>query len=131
MTNAARYLGLIIATFPELRSALEEEDDGIYSKTHVFTNAINAAIVRGDWDMVQRAYELMDRILREDPSDEVYNVVYVSFVEHLDFTDPKNGEAAKRLLTPRLLQAWHELEEYWRKLHEERKRETGRQPRPS
>ena len=119
MTNSARYLGLVIAAFPQLRETLASEE-GIYLKTHSFVDFANSAISRGDWSTLGKCYELVDRVLREDPDDEVYNAIYVSFIEHLDFySDPEKGGNAKKMLTPRLLAAWKELEEHWRKRSEQ------------
>ena len=126
MTNSVRYLELILATFPELSEKLAAEE-GIYNQTHEFVDFANAAISYGDWPRLQLCYEIMDRVLHEEPDKEVYNVVYVAFVEHLDFeTDAVNGLRAKNMLTPRLLQAWNELEKHWRESAEQNRKQAAK-----
>jgi len=113
MTNYARYIGLLLEAFPELRPNVQREE-GVYCRTSVFVEFVNAAIAAGDWATVDKAYAFAERILDTDAEDEVYNAICVSFIEHLDFhSHPTNGPAAKKRLSPRLLSEWKELEAYW------------------
>jgi hypothetical protein len=125
MTNYARYIGLLLETFPELRAAVGRQE-GIYCRTREFVDFVNAAIVAGDWATVAKSYAFVERILDSEPDDDVRNAIGVSFIEHLDFhSHPANGPTAKKRLSPRLLAEWKELESCW----EEYARATGLKPK--
>jgi len=125
MTNYARYIGLLLEAFPELRATVERRE-GVYCRTSAFVDHVNAAIVAGDWATVGKAYTFVERILDSEPDYDVGNAIGVSFIEHLDFhSHPTNGPAAKKRLSPRLLAEWKELEACW----EEYARATGVKPK--
>ena len=120
MTNVGRYNAIILAAFPELKKAFEDEE-GIYSKTSVFVDFTNRAIANEEWTKLQKCFGVIDRVLNEEPDGDVFNAVCVSFIEHLDFTDPVRGKRAKAMMSDRMLTEWKSLEAYWKSLKDPRK----------
>lgn len=96
-----------------------EKEDGIYMKLHCFADFANAAIRRADWNTLAKCYKVIDRALTEIPDDEVFNVICVSFIEHLQFgVHDENGVQAKKLMPLSISTEWKNLEIYWQKLGE-------------
>ena len=91
-----------------------DEDPGIYSFTHEFVKFTNAAIHRGDFAVVKKCYDLIDRLFK-NADGEVFNVISVSYIEHLEVhpSHGENGIRAKRLMTAAMLAQWKKLEAYW------------------
>lgn len=73
-----------LASFPELREELEDEDD-IFSIYILFTELdplLKSAHREGDDDMLRRIYGYASWA-REQPDDDIQNAAGVSFYEHL------------------------------------------------
>ena len=83
--------------------------------------ATQAAINSEDKAVVWAHFQFIDEVLRDAASD-VENAVYVSYLENLQLEGKKLGSTeARDLLTPRLLHALVDLEDYLGRLFRRKK----------
>jgi hypothetical protein len=115
--DEAKFLSLALAEFPDLREEFEEYDGLFHLQMAAFSHVAEEAIERGDFATLKRCYKIADEIMKS-ASPNVENAVYVSFLEHLEFTSQPNEAEARHLLPPKLAEMLVELEEHFQKLWE-------------
>ena len=93
--------------FPELREEFTEFDGLLHLQMHVIARHAQQAKAREDWTCYKRVVRLAHELWRR-PDQELYNVLNVSFLEHIDF-DGRRGPAAWSLLTPELQAGWNAM----------------------
>jgi hypothetical protein len=115
--DEAKFVGLILGEFPQLKEEFEEEAGLLHLQTAAFSRFAQAAIGSGDLGTLKRCYDLLAESMKRCTC-EVENAIYVSFLENLDFESPPGGAEARRLLPPALAEALVELEAHWRRIGE-------------
>lgn len=112
-----KFVGLILAEFPQLREEFAEEEGLLHLQVATFSRFAQAAIERSDLETLKRCYGLLAEALKR-ATFEVENAIYVSFLENLDFEKSPNSGEARRILPTALAEALAELEEHWRRFGE-------------
>jgi hypothetical protein len=110
MHNHADFLRLVLAEFPELRGTIDDCDGLPYLEMGAFALFTQKAKKSERWDTYERAANIVTKLLA-DADKDLRNVLYVAYLEHLDFEGPR-GLTAWRLLPNNVQRAWHEIIEY-------------------
>jgi hypothetical protein len=108
--DPAGFVQLVVAAYPELGSGLAEDDGLETVQVGTFCEHTQAAIDRGDIDVVVTCFDIADRVVA-DGDDSMSNAIRVAFLEHLDFRGP-HGKRAFEQLTPALRNGWNAINEY-------------------
>lgn len=101
---------------PEVEAELAGNRFTFLEEMSSFMRFTQSAIDRGDLPLVARCFRFADDIWPR-ANRAVLNFLYVVYLEHLEFTGT-SGEAAFRLLSPRLREAHRAIHEYLRELDE-------------
>ena len=111
------FIALLTKRFPVVAASIDECSHGLlHPEMATLARATQAAIDSQDRETVCRHFKFIDEVFRQAAPD-VENAVNVSYLENLRFEGRKAGPTkARELLTPRLLQALTELEEYLARL---------------
>jgi hypothetical protein len=88
--------------FPELRDELNRQYGLLHLEMHVFGDFVKRKIDDEDKDVVIKAFQFTERMLKEGNPDLV-SAVAVSFLEHLDFDDGKISKGWAMDLMPSLV----------------------------
>ena len=109
---------LLLKHFPGISDEIVDYAGLVHMEMAALKRLANRSIKTGDLDYLKKIYEFAGDIGRHqsevDPG--VINAINVSFLEGLNFENKKNGEAAKRMLPPVLLQMWDAQMEHNRKI---------------
>ena len=107
------FLRRVLARFPQLREPLDDEiiRGLLHPEMATFSRLCEEAVAAGQWTDVDACFRLVkDAWAYADP--DLDNALYVSFIEHLDFSTP-NGRAAFERLPAKLRAAHKELREHF------------------
>jgi hypothetical protein len=110
MATAREFIAAALVELPEARDAAEYFEGLPHVQTIALADIAQRAKGAGDWGKYRQVLDVVDRFF-QDADDELRNVIYVSFLEHLDFIGPR-GAQAWPLLSPRLQEAWKDIIEY-------------------
>jgi hypothetical protein len=107
------FLHRVLARFPQLRGPLEDEiiRGLLHLEMGTFSRLCEDAIDAGQWNDVDACFRLVDEVWAH-ASPDLDNALYVSFIEHLDFSTP-NGRVAFERLPAKLRAAHEELEKHF------------------
>jgi hypothetical protein len=112
--TAKNVVEVLVSALPELRQEIEEDDELFHLQiASVGAFAIDC-LKRGDEKAARRCVELVDAIFG-DCDEYVQNAIYVSFLENID-RDIDEGKILYGMFTPRLKEAWTEMNQYNRTL---------------
>ena len=115
MTYTAQdFQTLALNAFPELRDDFDEDWDLPHLQMAAFSRVAQKAKDAGDWETYARCVGIADRLFSKADT-ELRNMLYVSFLEHLEFQGPR-GKKAWDILPLRLRDAWEELEQHWEQI---------------
>jgi hypothetical protein len=119
LINQEQFIRKLIEVFPEIESELNDEDfKGLLSlEVGVFLRYTQKAINAGDEITVEKCFRFIEDIL---PllDQSVSNSIYVSYLEHLDFSRNTNYF---ELLSSQLQSAIKQIEAYHKRAGENRK----------
>jgi hypothetical protein len=82
------FLKAVKAAFPELTGELNSNHGLLHIEMHVLTNFTQRQIDQGNHATLAKCYEIADECLRHGNAS-LQNAIFVSFLEHLNFTDGK------------------------------------------
>ncbi|MDQ4119997.1 MAG: hypothetical protein M3209_00835 [Acidobacteriota bacterium] len=115
--NEAKFLALALEEFPILADVFAEENGLFHLQMAAFSHLAQDAIERGDFATLKRCYNLADETM-QSATPSIENVIYVSFLENLDFESSPCGKQAENLLPPKLKEMLAELNEHWQQIGE-------------
>ncbi|MES9853611.1 MAG: hypothetical protein ABW170_17480 [Candidatus Thiodiazotropha sp. L084R] len=104
--------------FPEVSEEIEDDEGLIHLEMGSLERLVNHCIENESFDYLNKIYEFIGDLARHQREVEpgIINAINVSFLEGLNFDNRKNGEKAKKLLPPVLLQMWKAQMEHNRKI---------------
>lgn len=105
-----------LAEFPILAEEFSEYDGLLHLQMAALSRLVQEAIDGGDYPTVERSYRLLDDLMLN--AGILENAITVSFLENLDFEAGANGERARNLLPPRLLELLLGLEKHMKDLYD-------------
>lgn len=114
----ATVVEAIKEAFPSLRSELEDETWAglLHLEVGCFAAFTQQCIDAEDRDGVRRCFDLADSVFANCDAS-VKNAMYVSYLEHLDFSDGKKKRAwAFEGLPPRLKEGYLKIHRYLEEL---------------
>ena len=117
MVKSEQFFQLLANEFPELKNALQDEDNvGLYHvQMFCFTRVTQKAIDSGDVQLLKKYFIFADHYFR-NAEPELKNAFYVSYLEHLNFEGKsKKGferESAKKLMPISLAKGFKEINDY-------------------
>jgi len=103
--------------FPELRDDLCEESwtGLLHLEVACLARLTQKAISDGDRDLLKRCFDFAHMAFR-DGDNEVKNAMYVSYLEHLTFSDAKKTRRRRSwafaLMSPALQQGYRDIMQY-------------------
>ncbi|HLW81618.1 MAG TPA: hypothetical protein VKS20_06225 [Candidatus Acidoferrales bacterium] len=113
MIGHPEFLQILRDEFPEFRDELEQwaeinyPDHLLMMELYVF---FEDAVANSDWARVARSLSVLDRVFKE-ADKPIKNVVYVSFLENIDLSQPSSAPIIK-LMSPALLRGHGEIDSY-------------------
>jgi hypothetical protein len=112
-----RFIALLTQQFPDVVASIDVCSQGLlHCEMGTFARATQEAIDAGDKATIQRHFAFIEEVFGIAAPD-VKNAVYVSYLENLRFDGRKAGPAnATQYLSPRLKQAFAELETHWQNI---------------
>jgi len=111
-----RFIALLAERLPHVAEQIPESAAGlVHCEMDTLQRATNAAVRSGDLPTVRAHFEFVDEVIR-GADTAVENAVIVSYLEGLDFRGA-HGDAARKLLRPRLRTEWEEQRAYLERLH--------------
>jgi hypothetical protein len=114
LTHSALISGLN-ERFPELKDELADECWAglLHLEVSCFARLTQMAIDDGDRDLLKRCFDFA-RTTFHNADDEVKNAMYVSYLEHLNFSDSKKTRRswAFVLMLPALQQGYRDIMKY-------------------
>lgn len=116
--NSKSFPELVIATFPRLKDEIEEDRDLLHLQMATLRRFGEKAAETGDIETARNCVALVDSIFA-DCDSLVRDAVYVSFVENINYDD-----LLLKLLTPKLMDAWEEIDRYFQELAEWRSKNS-------
>ena len=110
MKTAGQFTQRLASEFPELREEIQEDEGLLHLQMHAFTRITQEAISIGDFEKLRKQFALAHEFF-SNAEPNLENAFYVSYLEDLEF-DGANGEKAKKMLSPVLLQGWKDIMYY-------------------
>ncbi len=106
------FITALTEKFPEVAAEIDPDIEGglLHLEMAEFCRFTQAAIDRGDRELVIRCFQFADRVFA-NADDAVVNAVYVSYLENLEL-EGEDRRYAKDLLTSALRAGWIEINEY-------------------
>jgi hypothetical protein len=112
MLSQETFLQSLVEQFPELASDVLDEDYAglIHIQMGCMARYANQLIKQARFDALERLFSFFQNTVdKVDSSTE--NALYVSFLEHVEMNgDADKSKAARKLLQPKYLQIWRELQ---------------------
>lgn len=108
--NGDEFIASLLAEFPELREEIRENEGLLHVQVGAFARRTEEAIASGDLASIDRCFTLAHRAFR-DADPPLKNAIYVSYLEHLNFSGA-NGSAAQHRMSPLLRQRYAEIMDY-------------------
>lgn len=108
----SEFLRELKRLFPELRAQLNQQYGLLHLEMHEFEHFVNSRITDGDRDAVLKAFQLVDRMLKEG-SSELKNAAAVSFLEHINLEDGRIVRSwAAKLMPPLVSECYKAVSQY-------------------
>ena len=112
LISRVTFLQSLVEQFPELASDVLDKDyiGLIHLQIGCMARYANQLIEQARFDTLERLFNFFQNTVdKVDSSTE--NALYVSFLEHLEMSgDAEKSKAAQKLLQPKYLQIWCELQ---------------------
>ena len=110
--HRAEFLKELKQLFPQLRSSVNQQHGLMHLEVHEFERFVNSRIAEGDRESVAKAFQFLDRVLKNG-SSELKNAVAVSFLEHMNFEDGRVARSwAARLMPPLVSECYESVRHY-------------------
>jgi spermidine synthase len=105
----AQFLADLIERFPAVAADVLEEEGLIHLQVSAWARYANTCLAHGQLEEVARIIEYFQHTV-EQVDSTTENALYVSFLEHLEFSGAsENAKQARQLLAPQYLEIWHQL----------------------
>ena len=109
-SDEVKFLTKALIMFPFLADDFVEYEGLLHPQMGAFSLLVQDAIERGDLIFVQRCFSFQEETLK-NAKFNLQNAICVSFLENLNFDNPR-GVEARQLLPDLLLEMLIDLEEY-------------------
>jgi hypothetical protein len=105
----ARFLAELVERFPAVAEDVLEHEGLIHLQVSAWARYANTCVAHGHLQELARVIDYFQQTV-EQVDSTTENALYVSFLEHLEFSgESQNAQLARQLLAPPYLESWRQL----------------------